>query len=486
MAAPHATPDHAALLAAMAGRAVLVVGDIMLDRFVTGSVTRLSPEAPVPVLRQESVTQAAGGAGNVLANLTGLGVRAHIVTVTGTDDAGAALRGIIAAQGIDTDGIIADARRPTIVKTRFMTGPHHMLRVDAEDNSTMAADIGATIIARACAVLPRVQALILSDYGKGVLTPPVLRALIDAARAAGIPVLVDPKGADYTRYDGATIVTPNRKELAEAAGHDNPRSDAEIIAAARAVMARAQIDHIVATRSEDGMSVITAAAATHIPTVKLPVFDVAGAGDTVIAVIAAALAAGADAVTAAELANRAGGIVVGKPGTAAITAAELAQPDRAATARQDAATRIRNWQAQGLRVGFTNGCFDILHVGHVAYLQQARTACDRLVVAVNADQSVRRLKGATRPVNPEAARAAVLAALGCVDMVVLFGDEARDEDRPCALLDALRPDVIFKGGDYTEDQLPEAKIVRAYGGDVQIMALIDGFSTTATIAKMQA
>jgi D-beta-D-heptose 7-phosphate kinase/D-beta-D-heptose 1-phosphate adenosyltransferase len=474
------------IVKAMEGRAVLVVGDIMLDRFVTGAVTRLSPEAPVPVLAQESQTQALGGAGNVLANLAGLGVTAHVLAIVGDDAPGRAVAAIIKTLGADGAGLLVDAGRPTTVKTRFMAGHHHILRVDEEKSGPVDDVMAARILKHAESVMPQVHAVILSDYGKGVLTPAIIAAVIKMARARNIPVLVDPKGADYARYAGATAVTPNRAELALAAGTGALKSDADIVSAAQAVIKKSGVGAVIATRSEDGITVI-AETVTHIPTVKLPVFDVAGAGDTVIATVAAALAAGARLEDAARLANRAGGIVVGKPGTAAITAGELsARVQGGALTRDAAAMQVRLWQSQGLRVGFTNGCFDILHIGHVTYLAQARGRCDRLVVAVNADESVKRLKGPTRPVNDTAARAGVLAALGCVDMVVVFGDVAADDDKPCVILDTLRPDVIFKGGDYTEDQLPEAKIVRAYGGDVQIMAMVDGYSTTGTIAKMKA
>lgn len=477
-------PDS--IVRAMAGRAVLVAGDIMLDRFITGSVTRLSPEAPVPVLAQDKCTHALGGAGNVLANLAGLGVKAHVLALVGDDAPGRDVASIIKTLGADDAGLMMDAARPTTVKTRFMAGHHHILRVDEEKSGPVDDMTAARILKHAESVMPHVQAVILSDYGKGVLTPAIIAALIKMARARNIPVLVDPKGADYTRYAGATAVTPNRAELALAAGTGALKSDADIVAAAQKIIKHSEVGAVVATRSEDGISVI-ADAITHIPTVKLPVFDVSGAGDTVIATIAAALAAGANLTDAARLANRAGGIVVGKPGTAAIAADELAgHLHGGASPRDSAARQIRLWQSQGLRVGFTNGCFDILHIGHVTYLAQARGRCDRLVVAVNADESVKRLKGPTRPVNNVTARAGVLAALGCVDMVVVFGDVAADDDKPCAILDTLRPDVIFKGGDYTEDQLPEAKIVRAYGGDVQIMSMVDGYSTTGTIAKMKA
>ena len=375
---PMNAPDS--IVKAMAGRAVLVAGDIMLDRFVTGTVTRLSPEAPVPVLTQEQQFRALGGAGNVLANLAGLGVVTHVLAVAGDDSPGREVAALIKTLGADDAGLLFDAARPTTVKTRFMAGPHHILRVDDEKSGPVDDILAARILKHAEGVMPKVQAVILSDYGKGVLTPAILAALIKMARARNIPVLVDPKGADYARYAGATAVTPNRAELALAAGTGVLKSDADIVAAARSVIKESGVGAVIATRSEDGISVV-AQTVTHIPTVKLPVFDVAGAGDTVIATVAAAMAAGAGLEDAARLANRAGGIVVGKPGTAAITAAELnGHVHGGATARDAAGLQIRLWQSQGLRVGFTNGCFDILHIGHVTYLAQARgrAGCTRL------------------------------------------------------------------------------------------------------------
>jgi D-beta-D-heptose 7-phosphate kinase/D-beta-D-heptose 1-phosphate adenosyltransferase len=485
--------NDAALVRAMAGKAVLVAGDVMLDRFVTGGATRLSPEAPVPVLAATARTTALGGAGNVLANLAGLGVTAHIVALTGEDETADEVAAIVRGLGARSDGLVRDSGRPTTVKTRFMAGPHHLLRVDDEKSAVATVSVQEELIARAGALLPHVQALVLSDYGKGVLSPTVTAALIALAREQGVPVLVDPKGADYTRYNGAQVVTPNRKELAEAAEAGALKSDADIVAAAQTVLRDTTIGAVVATRSEDGISIIPRGEGeiTHIPTAPLQVYDVAGAGDTVIATLAAALAAGADLRDAARLANRAGGIVVTRAGTAAITAADLGadatiRPFIAPVCNWDGArAQIRAWQAQGLRVGFTNGCFDILHYGHVSYLAEARLRCDRLVIGLNADASVTRLKGPERPVNDETARATVLAGLRCVDMVVHFGHKAAEDDRPSSVIDTLRPDVIFKGGDYTEDQLPEAAVVRAYGGEVQIMTMFDGYSTTGTIAKLK-
>lgn len=342
--------------------------------------------------------------------------------------------------------------------------------------------------------------MVLSDYGKGCLTAAVIGGVIAAARARGLPVLADPKGRDFGKYRGADVITPNRKELAEATGMETGTDEA-LVAAARHVIDRHGFPAVVVTRSEQGMSVIEKdrAEAVHIRSNVREVYDVSGAGDTVIATLAASLAAGLPLAEAALLANRAGGIVVGKIGTASIRAKELLTGGDLAMHTQDnghisavtdewdrAAQQVREWQKQGLKVGFTNGCFDIIHYGHVNYLNQARQRCDKLVLGLNSDASVRILKGPERPVNDQTARGTVMAALGSIDMVVFFGAEKEGQDNtPCALIDQIRPDVFFKGGDYTIDKLPEAKIVQAYGGVVDIMPLYEGYSTTSTIEKMK-
>lgn len=494
---------------------VLVVGDIMLDRFVYGEAHRISPESPIPVLSIAREDLMLGGAGNVLANLAGLGVRAHILSVAGKDEAAKDLRALLKDRGVDTGGLLSDGDRPTTLKTRFLASRQQLLRADFEKIAPIPAALEKDILRRANKLLPQVGAVVLSDYGKGVLTKTVITGIIARARKHNVPVLVDPKGGDYSIYRGATLVTPNRKELSEAAGGLPAKEDAEVIAAAEKIIKSAGIDAVVATRSQDGMSIVRRKAKgsgfeppVRLHTEALEVFDVSGAGDTVIATLAAALSCGADLIQAAALANVAAGIVVGKIGTAPIRREELLEAlsrkeldiaqdgrndariiDRTREARLctpiEALEHVRRWKARGLRVGFTNGCFDILHPGHVGYLNQARDRCDRLIVALNADESVRRLKGPGRPVNNEQARAAVIGALGAVDMVVIFGREANEDDKPLRMIKALEPDVYFKGGDYTEGKLPETPIVRAYGGRVQIMKLFEGHSTTGTIGRLK-
>lgn len=466
---------------------VLVVGDLMLDRFVTGAVERISPEAPIPVLRVEDDTAMLGGAGNVLRNLAALGAACRFVGIVGEDDAGAEVRALLAEHPTVGSELVVEPGRRTSIKTRFLAGAQQMLRADREDTSPIAASTRQAILETVGRALGECDLVVLSDYGKGVLGDGTAALIIAAAREAGRRVVVDPKGTDYGRYRGAHLLTPNRAELAQATGM-SAGGDADIVAAARALIAECGVEAVLATRSRDGMTLVSAADAHHLPTEAREVFDVSGAGDTVIATVAAALAVGADLTQAARLANVAAGVVVGKVGTAAAYAAEVV----AALHRQDlsgaeakvmtlpqALDRIAVWRRTGRTVGFTNGCFDLLHPGHVALLGKARTACDRLVVGLNSDASVERLKGPGRPIQPEAARAAVLASLASVDLVVMFG-----EDTPLALIEAVRPDVLVKGADYTVETVVGADVVQANGGRVLLIELEPGHSTTATIERM--
>lgn len=493
---------------------VLVIGDIMLDRFVYGHVERISPESPVPVLAIRREEKMLGGAGNALANLAGLGANARIISVVGDDDEGAQVHEQLHKLGFDGGDLVIDTSRPTTVKSRFLAGHQQLLRTDFENRTPISDTAAKAVIDSTRNALKDVGAVILSDYDKGLLRQDVIDAIISAAKKQNVPVIVDPKGQDFSIYKGASAVTPNKKELSDAVRGAPTGTDEEVIAAASQIIDECGIEAVVATRSSDGMSVVQKDQdPVHLRTTDIEVFDVSGAGDTVIATIAAALAAGANLVEAAGLANVAGSVVVTKVGTAPIRSDELAvalesdqgdaltrigaEPEKADRARkgdildasktswEEAAEQIRRWKARGLKVGFTNGCFDILHFGHVSYLNNTRDHCDRLIVGLNKDSSVNVLKGPTRPVHDEQSRAAVLAALGSVDMVVMFGaDEKGDDNTAIALLEALKPDVYFKGGDYTEDQIPEAPTVRAYGGEVKVMPVYEGHSTTNSITKM--
>lgn len=482
------------ILDAVKGRKIMVVGDLMLDIYVYGEVERISPESPVPVLSVQKEDRMLGGAGNVLTNLAALGAIPVVFAVTGNEAPAQTVHDLAKSCGADTSYILEDISRPTTLKTRFLARHQHMLRTDVEKTHPISSHIEKALLDGIRKTMKDVGAVVLSDYGKGVLTKTVLQQVMETAKEADVPVLVDPKGHDYSIYSGADYVTPNRKELGEAVGISNLKSDEDITAAAQKLIQQSGIGCVVATRSEDGMSVIGHGAPEHLRTQAREVFDVSGAGDTVIATLAAALSAGADIIDAARLSNIAAGIAVSKVGTTPVRADELQSAlsgGISASARQarladvdSAREQVRTWQAQGLKVGFTNGCFDIIHKGHVNYLDQARGRCDRLIVGLNHDDSVRILKGPTRPINDEVARATVIGSLSSVDLVVLFGaTKAGEDNTPCALIDSLRPDIFFKGGDYKIDQLPEAKIVQAYGGQVEIMGLEDGFSTTNIIAK---
>jgi D-beta-D-heptose 7-phosphate kinase/D-beta-D-heptose 1-phosphate adenosyltransferase len=483
------------------GTAILAVGEVMLDRFIYGDVTRISPEAPIPVLSVRRRTAGAGGVGNVAANLSGLGCRVALVSVAGDDAPRQALSDILAGLPGVTATLITDAGRPTIQKDRFIAGSQQMLRVDDESTNALSPATEDALIAACEKQFKAVRAIIVSDYGKGVITPRLMAALVKS----GLPVYVDPKGFDYSKYKGAALITPNRKELGEATNMPTA-SDAEVTAAAQALMQKAQVQSVLATRSADGMTLVQSGAdPVHLRTQAREVFDVSGAGDTVIATVAAVLASCADALSAAALANIAGGLVVEKVGTAAIRADDIrrfitdsgAHVDVLREGRgggtiapvlswDEAREQVERWRARGQTVGFTNGCFDLVHQGHVRMLDRARSHCDRLVLGLNCDDSVTRLKGPTRPVNHESARASVIAALGSVDAVVLFGADPAEKDTPLDLIKALKPDMLFKGADYTADTVVGGDVVTAYGGRVVLVPLEEGFSTTGTIKKLGA
>ncbi len=467
---------------------VLVVGDVMLDRFVQGEVARISPEAPVPVCRVTEDTAMLGGAGNVTRNLAALGASVDFIGVVGDDEAGAEIRTLMAALDGVTGDIVEDAGRQTSIKTRFFSGVQQLLRVDRETTEPVSDALAARLGEAASRALKHCGAMVLSDYGKGVLGAALTAQLIAAARAAGKPVIVDPKGDDFARYAGASMITPNRRELAAASRMDVSSEDA-IVAAARHIAGDCGIDSVLVTRSAAGMSLVGTDGVAHLAAEAREVFDVSGAGDTVVAALAAARAVGIDAVDAARLANLAASIVVGKVGTAvawadevidAIHRRELLLPGETKVMGADsAADRIKAWRDRGERIGFTNGCFDLIHPGHVALLAKSRAACDRLVVGLNSDASVRRLKGEARPVQNEAARAAVLASLASVDLVVIF-----PEDTPLALIERFRPDLLAKGADYTVAQVVGAELVQGWGGEVRLIDLEEGHSTTATIERL--
>lgn len=466
---------------------VLVFGDMILDRYCFGDVERISPEAPVPVLRVTHEKYILGGAGNVVSNLRGLGAAAFPVGLVGNDAQGVRILDLLSETGVAREGIHVSGVRPTSQKTRMVSGRQQMVRMDTEETFAASPEESSALVAAFRAALPRCSAVILSDYGKGTCSPANCRAVIEEALSAGVPVIVDPKGPDWEKYRGASWVTPNLKELAEASGLAGlPNDDDEVARAGRDIRVRYGIPHLLVTRSEAGMTLLSDEGELHVRSVAREVFDVSGAGDTVVAVLAAFLGCGLPAADAVGLANVAAGIVVGKSGTRPILAAELddaadGRNRRASSAgkilgEEDAVGRVREWKKEGLKVSATNGCFDILHPGHVACLEDAAAYGDRLVVALNSDGSVRRLKGPGRPVNPESARARVLAGLSSVDLIVIFG-----EDTPDRIYGRMRPDVVCKGGDYAADQVAGGESA----GRVVIIPMTEGFSTSGIVERIK-
>ena len=471
---------------------VLCIGDLMLDRFLYGDVERISPEAPVPVLRLNRTREMLGGAGNVSSNIASLGGRAILVGLIGRDDAGGRLRRILAA-GANVEAACIDTEdRPTICKTRLIAAQQQVVRADEESRDPLTERERAALLEGLHRHLGHVGAVVLADYGKGVLDAQMVSDVIAAARRAGLPTFVDPKARDFSRYRGATCITPNLNELAAASGLP-VGNEAGVIVAARKVLEEAQAQAILATRSEKGMMLVEESGEVHSVDARArEVFDVSGAGDTVIATMALCHAAGRPLSQAMHVANAAASVVVSKAGTATADLQEViaeldahdhdrhTQPPPGVESVARVQKRVAEWKGQGLVVGFTNGCFDILHPGHVSLLEQARAACDRLVVALNTDESVRRLKGDARPINALPSRARVVAALRSVDCVTCFGEET-----PLELIRTLTPDVLVKGADYALDKVVGGDLVRAAGGRVVLADLTAGQSTSNTIDRIK-
>jgi D-beta-D-heptose 7-phosphate kinase/D-beta-D-heptose 1-phosphate adenosyltransferase len=464
----------------------------MVDRFVYGAAERLSPEAPVPVLKFDRENIMPGGAANVARNVSEFGASVELIGLVGSDSARDELRTLLdALPGCRLSAVESDRRRTT-VKSRFIADRQQILRVDMEEARPADSGEEEALIAAITDAVDRADLIVLSDYAKGVLTPGVVRATIAAGRDRGIAVVVDPKTVNFRRYAGATVVTPNLAELERAVQRSCPDDEA-IIAGAMELLEQALLGAILVTRGGQGMTLIEGGGvrpALHLRTTARQVFDVSGAGDTVISVLAVLLAEGVTLADAAFAANLAAGLVVEKLGTASVTREELAVEarhrhesdwDRKIVPLDRAVRKRRNWAAAGERVVFTNGCFDLLHPGHISLLRQAKAAGDRLVVGLNTDASVARLKGPMRPVQDQDARALVLSALDCVDLVVVFG-----EDTPLELIEALHPDILVKGADYRADQVVGYDFVTSYGGKVVLATLEPNRSTTATIARLRA
>ena len=468
-----------------ANQRLLVVGDVMLDKYIWGEVGRISPEAPVPVVRATHRSHSPGGAANVALNLARLGARTVLAGFAGGDEDEELLAESLRASGVAPILVACDGF-PTITKQRILGGTQQMLRLDSErPGERMQADYDR-LMSGVLEHLAGCNAVVLSDYAKGTLTPEVCQAVIAAARGLEIPVLVDPKSADFTRYRGATTICPNLGELATAV-HLEPRDLKGVMDAAEAMVPALDIEFLTATLGDKGIALVRPGNRLIAPAVARQVFDVSGAGDTVIAVLALCVASGLRPETAVELANVAAGIVVGKVGTVPVEKHELLaalapqialQAEDKVVTREELVRRAGLWKANGEWVVFTNGCFDLLHVGHITLLEQARRFGDRLIVAINSDASVSGLKGPGRPIVGETERARVLAALAAVDAVVVFG-----EATPLEVIVATRPDVIVKGGDYDAGAVVGAAEVLSWGGQVKIVPLVEGFSTTGLIAK---
>ncbi len=466
---------------------VLCIGDVMLDHYIYGQVERVSPEAPIPVLWIDRETKTLGGAGNVLRNLRALGAAASFISVVGNDEAGREIGRLIEAQDGAEAHVLVQPQRTTTVKTRYIAGNQQLLRADRESAIPLNPYIREDMLRLAHELVADHSVVVIADYAKGVLTEGVALEIIRAAREAGARVIVDPKGGDPIRYRGADLVKPNRRELANATGMP-VTTDNEIVAASRSLIERCGFNAVLASLGAEGSVLILADGAVDIQRAEVrEVFDVSGAGDTVVATVAAALAVGVGITEAARLGNLAAGIVVGKIGTAVVYESELTAAlngrdlhaaDKVVP-RSHALDLVARWRRHGLKIGFTNGCFDLLHPGHAALLGQAKAACDRLVVGLNSDASTARLKGPRRPIQSETERAAVLASLAAVDMIVVF-----EEDTPMELIRDIRPQLLVKGDGYRLDEVVGADFVKHAGGEVLLAKVVPGYSTTATIARL--
>ncbi|MDG0797444.1 bifunctional D-glycero-beta-D-manno-heptose-7-phosphate kinase/D-glycero-beta-D-manno-heptose 1-phosphate adenylyltransferase HldE [Pectobacterium punjabense] len=461
---------------------VLVVGDVMLDRYWYGPTSRISPEAPVPVVKVDTIEERPGGAANVAMNIAALGAGSRLVGLTGIDDAARALNAKLAEVNVKCD-FVSVPTHPTITKLRVLSRNQQLIRLDFEEG--FEGIDPQPIIERIQLALPKMGALVLSDYAKGALAH--VQAMIQTAKAAGVPVLIDPKGTDFSRYRGATLLTPNLSEFEAVAGRS--KTEEELVERGMQVVADYELSALLITRSEQGMTLLQPGKAPqHLPTQAQEVYDVTGAGDTVIGVLAAALAAGNPLEEACFLANAAAGVVVGKLGTSTVTPIELenAIRGRAETGfgvmtEEQLKHAVELARQRGEKIVMTNGCFDILHAGHVSYLANARKLGDRLIVAVNSDASTKRLKGPTRPVNPLPQRMIVLGALEAVDWVVPF-----EEDTPQRLIASILPDILVKGGDYQPHEIAGSEEVWANGGEVKVLNFEDGCSTTNIINTIKA
>lgn len=464
---------------------ILCIGDIMLDRFMYGEVSRISPEAPIPVFRFSREDTMLGGAGNVVRNLISLGAQTSFIGVIGDDEVGRQLMQLVSEYSQLEPYIFTEKGRQSTQKLRYIASQQQLLRADHEEITALKDSTIEQMLSVAESAIAEADAVILSDYGKGVITRETAQKFIKLANKHKTPLFVDPKSNDFGDYAGATLLSPNYKEFT----NGRPVKAKNDSDAAHQLCKSNSIDHLLVTRGKDGMSLYSKDSECHIDAQAREVFDVSGAGDTVIATLALAYARGASMEDAARLANTAAGIVVAKLGTATIYRTDLKtalhtshmrEGSRKIYSRESLVDQVATWQKQGLKVGFTNGCFDVVHAGHIQLLEDAKAQCDRLVLGLNSDESVKRLKGDSRPINNEMDRAMLLAAISAVDGVSMFR-----EDTPIALLEKIRPDVLMKGADYSKDQVVGGEFVESYGGQVVLLPLKDGYSTTNTIKKMQ-
>ncbi len=459
----------------------------MLDRFVYGHVERISPESPVPVLRMSRDFTVIGGAGNVARNISSLNSSVIFIGVVGNDNAGSILKNHLDALPNTQSTLLVESHRQTVQKTRFIAQGQQLLRLDEETPIPCSPATEQRILELCEQYIPECHALILSDYNKGIFSRNLCEKLIKLAQGR-LPIIVDPKGRNYQQYRGATVLTPNLKELREVSGQAL-KTQAEIVEAAQNLQKELEIESLLITQGSQGMTLFDGGKEPkQIPAQAREVYDVSGAGDTVIATLATSIASGIRLSEASRLANAAAGIVVGKVGTATVSAEELEKAvdhgqflhtEQKVLNLQQALELLKDWRRQGLKVGFTNGCFDLLHLGHLHILQESAAACDKLIIGLNTDASVKRLKGESRPIQNQETRAQVLAALGMVDIVILF-----DEETPYNLISTLLPDVLVKGADYTIDRVVGADIVQAKGGEVLLVTLKQGHSTTSTVERM--
>ena len=466
---------------------IAVIGDLMVDRYVFGDVSRISPEAPVPVNRVKQMKEVLGGAANVAANLANLDVHVYVGGVAGQDTHGNLLQDLLDSNGIDKSGVVISRDRSTITKMRILGDRQQMMRLDFETVRDVEQQEEEELISWLDSLCQKgLDGIVISDYGKGVCTDSILEKIFNLANCYKIPTIVDPKGSQWEKYNGATYITPNVKELSERVGYSITNDDDKIVTAAKEVLATNNIQYIIATRSEKGISIIARDGRIwHNPATQQDVFDVSGAGDTVVATMICSIAANLSMRTALHVANGAAGIVVSKVGTYPIHRQELIDlwmslqegkyVEKSVYSWKEMKSIVQQWQDRGDIVVFTNGCFDILHRGHITYLQEAAQLGDRLIIGLNSDASVRRLKGETRPLVEGEDRAYLLSALGCVDGVVLF-----DEDTPSQLLETIRPNILVKGGDYKVDEV----IGREFVDSVQILSFKDGYSTTNVVNKI--